>query len=304
MCIHSFHPSDKQGYDLCSVCGTYYSHSHAEPLECYGSDYWSHDSGHSTIQEQVYNVTQPFGNASVGKDDKVMEFVPLRGSAVLEIACVPGDLLRRLGERFDTVYGVEVDPRYERELRAVCGSKPILFFGLFPAVTAHLPDAILDCLIGLDVFEHVPDGDAFIAECLRLLKPGGTLILMSPITYPDLVFDDNAFQPDEHIWIYSRSWIEESFSEQFRDLCFDRWLPGHEIFSCKKGHPNNGEYIILHDDEPYIRDGQQPSNHTAIAIGSEPSCPVCQTAAVVTVVKKGQAYYRCPACDCVFIPRI
>ena len=234
MCIHSFHPSDKQGYDLCSVCGTYFSHSHGEPLELYGNDYWSHDTGHSTIQEQVHNVTQPFGNASGGKNDKVMQFVPPRGSAVLEIACAPGDLLRRLGELFDAVYGVEVDPRYEGELRDVCGPKPALLFGLFPAVTQHLPEAILDCLIGLDVFEHVPDGQAFISECLRLLKPGGTLILISPFTYSDKVFDENMFHPAEHVWIYSETWLEESFSEHFNDLCFDRWLPGHEVFVCKK----------------------------------------------------------------------
>ena len=313
MCIHSFHPSDKQGYDLCSICGTYYSHSHGEPLELYGNDYWSHDSGHSTIQEQVYNVTQPFGSASGGKNDKVMEFVPLRGSAVLEIACAPGDLLSRLGERFDTVYGVEVDPRYERELRAVCGSKPALLFGLFPAITEHLPEATLDCLIGLDVFEHVPDGEAFIAECLRLLKPGGTLILMSPFTYSDKVFDEKMFHPAEHIWIYSESWLEASFSEHFSDFCFDRWLPGHEVFACKKKYPKwqlpvaflSGDMVetILVSKINELEQ-HQPSNRTTIALGSESLCPVCQTAAAITVVKKGQAYHRCPACDCVFTPHI
>lgn len=234
MCIHSFHPSDKQGYDLCSICGTYYSHSHGEPFELYGNDYWSHDSGHSTIQEQVHDVTQPIGSGSEGKNDKVMQFVPPRGSVVLEIACAPGDLLRRLGERFDTVYGIEVDPRYERELRDVCGPKATLLFGFFPGVTKHLPEATLDCLIGLDVFEHVPDGEAFISECLRLLKPGGTLILMSPFLYSDKVFDEKEFKPSEHIWIYSESWLEESFSEHFSELCLDRWLPGHEVFACKK----------------------------------------------------------------------
>jgi FkbM family methyltransferase len=33
-------------------------------------------------------------------------------------------------------------------------------------------------------------------------------------------------------------------------------------------------------------------------------CPVCQISAPVNVVKKGQQYYVCPTCDCVFTPHI
>lgn len=271
MCIHSFHPSDKQGYDVCSICGTYYSHSHEEPLDLYGNDYWSHGNGRSTIHEQVHNVTVPVGGAPWGKNDKVMQFVPSRGSAALEIACAPGDLLRRLGERFDTVYGIEVDPRYEGELRDVCGPKPSLLFGLFPAVTKHLPEGILDCLIGLDVFEHVPDGEAFISECLRLLKPGGTLILMSPFTYSDGVFDEDAFRPAEHIWIYSESWLEESFSEHFRDLCLDRWLPGHELFACKKmGSSVTRLYLNQSDNGETSAPPGGPADSSRTAEGAAP----------------------------------
>jgi SAM-dependent methyltransferase len=40
-----------------------------------------------------------------------------------------------------------------------------------------LPDHSVDAILSAQVFEHVPDLDAYCAEIRRLLKPGGTLIL-------------------------------------------------------------------------------------------------------------------------------
>jgi len=228
MCEHTFVETDKAGYVVCSRCGTFHSPQHGAPAELYQNHYWSHGRGHSTIQEQVYNVTQSFQDAG-SKNDAVMRLLPARGQAALEVACAPGELLKRLAERFDKVYGVEVDAQYEAELREVSGGQAELLFGLFPTVTRHLPPASLDCVVALDVFEHVPDGAAFIQECARLLRPDGTLVLMSPFVYPDGVFDDRMFHPVEHVWLYSTAWLQGAFAEHFTDLRFERWCPGHEI---------------------------------------------------------------------------
>ena len=230
MCPHVFRETDKPGYVVCSRCGTYHSTQFGDPTALYSNDYWSHGTGHSTIQEQVFNVTQAVGTAAVSKNDKIMQHVPTRGDVALEVACAPGELLKRLAERFAVVFGNEVDPAYEAEIREVCGNEPRLVFGLFPEVTRKFPVAALDCFIGLDVFEHVPDSMAFVDECARLLKPGGTLILLSPFVYADGVFEDKMFHPVEHVWIYSDTWLKEAFGGQFTELRFDRWLPGHELF--------------------------------------------------------------------------
>lgn len=236
MCQHTFIESGKPGYVVCRRCGTFHSTQFGEPVELYNHDYWSHARGHSTLQEQVYNVTHPF-DRTLGKNDKVLQLVPARGGTVLEIACAPGALLKQLADRFDKVYGIEVDSRYEADLRQVSGGKAELLFGLFPAVTKNFAPASVDCIIGLDVFEHVPDGAAFIAECHRLLSPGGTLILMSPFVYGDGIFEDKMFHPVEHVWLYSEAWLTEAFGEHFEKLRFDRWFPGHEIFVCSKKAP-------------------------------------------------------------------
>ncbi len=44
-----------------------------------------------------------------------------------------------------------------------------------------LPDAALDAVLCTEVFEHVPDPMAVLAEFSRLLKPGGRLLLTVPM---------------------------------------------------------------------------------------------------------------------------
>lgn len=40
-----------------------------------------------------------------------------------------------------------------------------------------LPDASADLVLSSQVLEHVPDPDAYLAEAMRVLRPGGTLLL-------------------------------------------------------------------------------------------------------------------------------
>ncbi len=41
-------------------------------------------------------------------------------------------------------------------------------------------DAVFDVVFGIDVIEHVPDEERLINEALRVLRPGGRLILTTP----------------------------------------------------------------------------------------------------------------------------
>jgi len=53
----------------------------------------------------------------------------------------------------------------------------------FAAMNCHrlaLADSTFDCVVCLEVFEHLEDSDAFLAECRRVLRPGGRLILSTP----------------------------------------------------------------------------------------------------------------------------
>jgi SAM-dependent methyltransferase len=52
---------------------------------------------------------------------------------------------------------------------------------LVPGNPVPLPDQSVDTVLSTQVIEHVPDVDAYLAECSRLLKPNGTLVLTAPM---------------------------------------------------------------------------------------------------------------------------
>lgn len=47
-----------------------------------------------------------------------------------------------------------------------------------------LPDDHLDVVLSAHVLEHVPDTDAALRELFRVLKPGGSLVLLVPVLQP------------------------------------------------------------------------------------------------------------------------
>jgi SAM-dependent methyltransferase len=80
------------------------------------------------------------------------------------------------------VIGIDVDPAGAQnslvdEFRRIEGDR-------WPVDSASI-----DLLVSDAVLEHVPDPDAFFAECSRVLRPGGLLCLRTPNrwSYPSLI---------------------------------------------------------------------------------------------------------------------
>jgi len=97
------------------------------------------------------------------------------GARVLDLGCGVGGMLDGLAE-FGQVIGTDTD----RESLHFCRERG--FPRLLEAVGPALPFATgsLNLVTAFDVLEHIPEETETLAECLRVLEPGGTLFLSGP----------------------------------------------------------------------------------------------------------------------------
>jgi SAM-dependent methyltransferase len=105
---------------------------------------------------------------------KARPFIP-KGARVLDVGCHEGGLFRALGSRIS--YGVGVDPALSAPAKV--GSFPLLAQS-FPG---ELPTSEpFDVITMLAVVEHLPEEDLqeVQRECVRLLKPGGVVVITVP----------------------------------------------------------------------------------------------------------------------------
>ena len=98
------------------------------------------------------------------------------GDKILDVGCGSGIWLDRLRQQFG-VDGVGVDISTNSLKDAVhASSKDISFLG---GDISYLPfqDTFFDVVYSLDVLEHVVEQDSCLREMVRVLKPGGRLLL-------------------------------------------------------------------------------------------------------------------------------
>lgn len=106
----------------------------------------------------------------------IRRFTPLEDRAILDIGCGLGMYVRRLRDFSTRVYGMDVDaPRVKQGAR---NGTPNLMI----AAAEHLPirDGCLDVVVLNEVIEHVQDDTATLREAVRVLRPGGTVIIYAP----------------------------------------------------------------------------------------------------------------------------
>lgn len=93
---------------------------------------------------------------------------------ILEIGCGKGALLRRLADAGHDIVGLDHDPN---QLSEVARAHPTCC-----GAATELPflDDQFDIVIGMDVFEHIPETERHLEEVHRVLRPGGHYVLETP----------------------------------------------------------------------------------------------------------------------------
>lgn len=108
------------------------------------------------------------------------------GVRLLEIGSGTGAMLHVLIEQGADAHGVELRQDLIDEAQRHFGPLPIdRVYG----TTLPFPDESFEVVASFDVFEHIPDTDAHLAEVRRVLQPGGWYVIQTPNRYTNVVFE-------------------------------------------------------------------------------------------------------------------
>ena len=108
-------------------------------------------------------------------DDLILRLPPCPGGRVLDVGCGEGRTLEQLRDLDWQVEGVDFDPGavHSAAARGIA-------IRLGTLADQHFSDMSFEAVVHQHVIEHVPDPAEFLAECRRLLNPGGRLALVTP----------------------------------------------------------------------------------------------------------------------------
>jgi ubiquinone/menaquinone biosynthesis C-methylase UbiE len=157
---------------------------------------------------------------------------------VLELGCGHLDFtLRDLHPACASIVATDVERRFPESTRLPDN----VTFQLEDALDLSFPDESFDAAIALEVIEHVPDERKFVAEGLRVLRPGGRLIWTTPnrrrltalaryavgrpLRFPHTYAIDPVLGPITHEREFSYGDVQRLFSD-FQDSLADARLHG------------------------------------------------------------------------------
>jgi arsenite methyltransferase len=103
------------------------------------------------------------------------------GERVLDIGSGPGFLVSEMAEdvgKRGQVQGIDISPAMVAMAIARCAGKPSIQLQKAGATALPFKDASFDAVVSVQVFEYVDDLPKALSEILRVLKPGGRLLLI------------------------------------------------------------------------------------------------------------------------------
>jgi MPBQ/MSBQ methyltransferase len=101
-----------------------------------------------------------------------------RGTTVLDVGCGIGGSSRLLARDYGfAVTGVTISPNQVRRARELTSANLPVRFQIDDAMSLSFPDASFDAVWSVEAGPHMPDKAVFAKELMRVLKPGGVLVL-------------------------------------------------------------------------------------------------------------------------------
>lgn len=107
--------------------------------------------------------------------DKYIASLKLPGKKVLDVGCGVGAVVQALIREGVDGYGIDPCEPAIVQARQGCGT-----FCVGEAIALPFEDAFFDAVGSFTVLEHVEDPDTMLREMVRVLKPGGRIVIACP----------------------------------------------------------------------------------------------------------------------------
>jgi SAM-dependent methyltransferase len=114
--------------------------------------------------------------------EKLKRLGNLQGHRLLDVGCGDGAFTRVLSMGFSECHGIDVQDDYLEEFKAQTIAEPKNKFTIqkMDAAKMSFPNAFFDVVVSIETLEHVPNLEASAKEIVRVLKPGGQLLITVP----------------------------------------------------------------------------------------------------------------------------
>jgi MPBQ/MSBQ methyltransferase len=100
------------------------------------------------------------------------------GTTVLDVGCGIGGSSRILGRNYGfAVTGITISPQQVKRAQEITPQELDVQFQVDDAMALSFPDASFDVVWSIEAGPHMPDKAVFAQELMRVLKPGGVLVV-------------------------------------------------------------------------------------------------------------------------------
>jgi 2-polyprenyl-3-methyl-5-hydroxy-6-metoxy-1,4-benzoquinol methylase len=107
----------------------------------------------------------------------LLEHIPERCDAALDIGCGTGTFARMLAARADYVLAVDLSPEMIRLAGEQSAQYPNIEYRVADALAYDLPGESFDCVVSIATLHHLPM-EEMLLKIRKTLKPGGTLVVL------------------------------------------------------------------------------------------------------------------------------
>lgn len=133
----------------------------------------------------------------------------VQGARVLDAGCGEGYGCEILSEAAASVIGVDLE---DEVIRRASARYPDANFQTANLVKLPFEDGSFDAVVTFQVIEHMHTPQEFLAECARVLAPGGTLILSTPNR---LTFSPEGVRNPFHAFEFAPADMRATLAQQF-----------------------------------------------------------------------------------------